>query len=92
MTNVQLPDGTTAKATKVDFDHGSEPWGEYELEDGTTLKVRTVVQSITRIAAEDHQEGNEPLYNVQSNTLVRAVDIPDELIETESEPVERGVQ
>ena len=92
MPIVELPDGTSANAVNVDFDHVSEPWGEYELEDGTTLKVRTVVQSIQRLPAEYNPQGNEPIYNVQSNTVVRAVDVPEDLLEEMERVVEPGVE
>lgn len=92
MSSIQLPDGSQAEAISVDFDHLSEPWGEYELDDGTTLKVRTVVQDIRRIGAGDHQQGDEPIYHVQSNTVVRTVEVPDHLKTDETGTTERGVE
>lgn len=92
MPNIELPDGSVVEPTCVDFDHVSEPWGEYELKDGTTLKVRTIVQRINRVDAEDNPQGNEPIYNVQSNTVVRAVNVPDELVADNPETVDRGVE
>lgn len=92
MTKTQLPNGTETEPVSVDFEHVSEPWGEYKLEDGTTIKVRTIVQGIRRIEAEDHQQGDEPLYQVQSNTVVRTVDIPDGLRADGSGGIEPGVE
>lgn len=94
MVEITLPDGRTVQGTKVDYEVVSDPWGEYELADGTTLKARVIAQDVVRIDPEDHNQGDEPLYQLGSDTQVRSVDIPDELMadsEVDDDEFETGV-
>lgn len=97
MPNVQLPDGRKVTATKLDFETITEPWSEYELEDGTTLKAKVVATGVARIDPEDHGQGDEPLYNLNSETVVRTSEVPEELLAdggdaSHVDDVERGVE
>ena len=60
------------EATTVDFEGKSEPWSTYELDDGTTLKIRVTITGIARLEGEFDPHGN-PVYTVQSGTIVRIV-------------------
>lgn len=60
------------EAVPVDFESKSEPWQTIEAEDGSTLKIRTIVTGISRLDGEFDQQGH-PLYVVQSNTILRVV-------------------
>jgi hypothetical protein len=62
----------------VDFEAKAEPWATYELSDGTTLKLRTTIVSVSRLEGEHDAAGN-PSYNVASNTTIRVVSAPKEL-------------
>jgi len=52
----------------------------YELADGTTLTVRTVVTNIYR-AIGQHNEQGEPIYVVRSNSIPSLAGVPDSLRE-----------
>lgn len=56
----------------VDFEGKSEPWSTYELDDGTTLKIRVTITGIARLEGEFDAHGS-PVYTVQSGTVVRIV-------------------
>lgn len=58
---------------QLDFESDKEEWNEYTLEDGTTLKVRTVVNRIMR-STEVENEMGEPIYQVSSQIIVRPIE------------------
>ena len=60
------------EAIIVDFEGKSEPWSTYELDDGTTLKIRVTINAIARLEGEFDAHGM-PVYTVQSGTVVRVV-------------------
>jgi len=60
------------EAAIVDFEGKSEPWSTYELDDGTTLKIRVTINAIARLEGEFDAHGM-PVYTVQSGTVVRVV-------------------
>ena len=66
------------EAAEVDFEAVSEPWSSYHLSDGTTLKLRTIVNGVIRLEGEHDTMGN-PLYSVSHNTVIRVVGVPKQL-------------
>ncbi len=64
-------------ATEVDFQTRKEDWNEYQLMDGSVIKVKLVVGSIFRIPDEYDNEGN-PIYIVRSKNVLM-VRSPDTL-------------
>ncbi len=63
---------------RVDFDTQGEGegWNKYKLEDGTKLKMKTVVSDIVRLP-KSGDDGN-PVYLVKSTNIVEA-DVPEHL-------------
>jgi predicted RNA-binding protein with PUA domain len=61
----------------IDFDVEKENWNVYKLEDGSKLKMRSVVAQIIRIENEYNPQG-DPIYLVNSQNIVSA-DVPDHL-------------
>jgi hypothetical protein len=55
----------------------NETWSEYELEDGTVVRVRPIVLRVSRDETQLNADG-EPLYNVKAQILVDAI-VPDGL-------------
>lgn len=51
--NVPHPDGSTRKALEMDFDTIREEWNEYQLSDGTTVRVKNTVAKILVLVDED---------------------------------------
>jgi hypothetical protein len=72
-----------AEAQDVDFEEKAEHWNIYKLKDGTTLKVKLIVTGIKRL--QKHNVDGTPIYVINSQNVVRAVDIPRELIAKQKE-------
>jgi len=67
-----------ADADDIDFEESKEYWNIYKLKDGTTLKIKLVLLGIKRL--KKHNPDGSPIYVINSQNVVRAVDIPKELI------------
>lgn len=66
-----------AEAEDVDFAEEAEHWNVYKLKDGTTLKVKLVLRKVIRLQ-KSNPDGS-PIYLINSQNIVRAVDIPEKL-------------
>jgi hypothetical protein len=64
-------------AQDVDVQEAKEVWSEYRLSDGTVLRIKPVMITISRMEGEHTIEG-DPVYNMKS-TLVTDVRAPQEL-------------
>jgi hypothetical protein len=71
------PAGAVSTAQDVDVLEAKEVWSEYRLADGTVLRIKPVMITISRIEGEHTIEG-DPVYNMKS-TLVTDVRAPQEL-------------
>jgi hypothetical protein len=69
--------GKTRDAVSVEAVSTKEPWTEYELEDGSTLKIRTVLLDCLRVENEYDAEGN-PVYMIRANGVMNVI-APDSL-------------
>lgn len=69
--------GQQVEAIEVKFKAIREDWNEYDLEDGTTVRMKTVVAEVLRVPEHFDNEGN-PVYVVKSAHLL-AVKAPDHL-------------
>jgi len=69
--------GKEVEALSIRFKSIKEEWNEYDLEDGTTLRMKAVVSDIVRVDGHYDQEGN-PVYLVKSGNMV-VVSSPDNL-------------
>lgn len=69
--------GREVDATSIDFRIGKEDWNEYQLMDGSVLRLRVVLSEIVRIEGEYDQDGN-PVYVTKSGNVL-VVRAPDEL-------------
>ena len=67
-----------AQSDNVDFEEKEEHWNVYKLRDGTTLKVKLILVGIRKLK-KCNPDGT-PIYMINSQNVVRAVDIPKELI------------
>ena len=72
ITQKDLEDGTN-----VDFSEEKEDWNVYKLEEGTTLKVKLVLKGILRL--KKWNPDGTPIYLIQSQNIVRAVNISEGL-------------
>lgn len=71
------PNRELKDAVVVEVIESKEPWSEYQLSDGTTVKIKNVLLEISRIKDEYDQEGN-PAYAIKAGNIMN-VTTPDEL-------------
>lgn len=62
--------GRQVDAEEAEFLTRKEDWNEYQLLDGTVIKLKTVVTDIVKIPGERDQDGNQ-VYQVRSTNIVR---------------------
>jgi hypothetical protein len=73
----KLPREAFQNAQDVDFTEENEYWNEYNLADGTILKVKLVLRGVKRL--KRYEPDGTPIYVINSINVVRAVDVPNEL-------------
>lgn len=61
--------GRQVEAQRVEFLTRREGWNEYQLTDGTILRMKTVVSEVIKVLDETNAEGNQ-IYQVRSTNLV----------------------
>ncbi len=69
--------GQQVDATEVDFETRKEDWNEYQLMDGSTIKMKLVMAEIFRVEGRYDNEGN-PIYVLKSKNVL-IVRSPDDL-------------
>jgi hypothetical protein len=67
--------GKTVEGEVIDFSTRKEDFNEYQLMNGTVLKMKTVVTQIVEIVGETSPAG-EPLYQIKSQNVCAPLDIP----------------
>lgn len=70
-------EGKLVDAIELDFKTKKEEWNEYEVTDGTTIRVKLVTSNIVRVQNRYDNEGN-PIYLVKSSNVV-GVSVPERL-------------
>lgn len=73
---VPLSTGKYAEGEEVQFKEVEERWNEYELSDGTKLRIKLVL--IKAIRTSEYNTQNEPIYSVATNTILN-VTVPENL-------------
>jgi hypothetical protein len=58
--------GTLVKVTKAD-----EPWSEYSLEDGTTLRMKQTIVNVVKL--DEMDDNGEPVYSIQSQQTLSVI-------------------
>lgn len=59
-------------AILIDVIESKEPWAEYQLSDGSSIKTKTMILEIWRVKGEYDSEGN-PLYVVKLNNVLNII-------------------
>ena len=67
---VPKPDGTKTLGDEVDVETAKENWNEYQLADGTKLRLRLVVHQVVRL--DDRTADGDPVYVVRSSNILEA--------------------
>jgi hypothetical protein len=70
-------EGKTVPADQLEFETEKEPWTVYKLEDGTVLRLKTVLATVSRLVDRYKPDG-EPIY-VLGLAGIPATEIPPEL-------------
>ena len=76
MTKINFQ-GREVDAAEVDFQTRKEDWNEYQLMDGSVIKMKLVVGGIFRVLDQYDGEGS-PVYVVRSKNVLM-VSSPDNL-------------
>ena len=76
MEKIPYKDGY-AKAERINIKSAEEKWNIYKLEDGTILRVKTVVASVFRLI-EEYEPSGKPIYVIRSKDVVDA-EVPEKL-------------
>ena len=71
------PNEPPKEAELVDVTTSSEPWSNYLLADGTTVRMKVVLSEVWRLIDEYDKDGN-PMYVLQSAGIM-SIQSPDEL-------------
>lgn len=70
--------GQDKEVTEVPVVSANEEWSTYVLEDGTTLKYKTVATSVLRVDGEYNPDGS-PVYLVIASAITHATNVSDAL-------------
>lgn len=65
------------EAVDLDFSEEDEHWNSYKLSDGTILRIKLVLREVKRL--NKWKPDGSPIYMINSQNVVRTVDIPKEL-------------
>ncbi len=82
--SVQISPEDLAEAEDVDFVEEKEAWNIYKLSDGSMLKVKLVLTSVKRL--KKWNPDGTPIYVINSQNIVRVVNVPKELKAKPKEP------
>ncbi len=63
--------GEQVDAVELSFATVREEWNEYKCEDGSTIRLKTVVSKIHR--SDQKNEAGEPIFMVRSSNIVDVV-------------------
>jgi hypothetical protein len=69
--------GEEVDAMPIEVTQSTEHWNQYLLDDGTVIKIKTVLTKVLRVDNKYDNEGN-PLYITQTTNIVSA-DAPEGL-------------
>jgi hypothetical protein len=65
----RLPDGREIDIIEMPFQTGAEHWNEYVVNDGTVIRLKTVVTDVLKIEGQFDASGN-PAYFLKSSQVV----------------------
>jgi hypothetical protein len=75
-TNVKVPfQGAMVDGVEMDFKTIREEWNEYQISDGSTIRVKLVMTNIVKLK-DKHDQTGTPIYSVKSSNVL-AVSVPE---------------
>lgn len=69
--------GQPVDGQPINVESANEPWAQYTLEDGTTVKVKIVLLEVVRLKAHNEVTG-DPIYQFQFQQIIGTVS-PDSM-------------
>lgn len=72
--------GKELDVSDVPIKKATEPFADYELEDGSILRVKSVVTSVLRLEGLNNPADGNPIYVVVTMPVVSVVSAPKNLI------------
>lgn len=75
---INVPGMGAVDGTEVGLTESVERWTELRLEDGTVLRVKPMVMTITRLDGRYDPQGN-PMYAIQGGQTMMVASTPDHL-------------
>jgi hypothetical protein len=69
--------GEQVDGIEMDFKTRKEEWNEYELQDGTIIKMKLVASTILKLVDKVDADGN-PIYTIKSTNVV-GISVPEHL-------------
>ena len=69
--------GRQVAAVLVAVNQSNERWNDYLLDDGSTIRIKVIVNKVYRVDSERTPEG-DPVYVVQSQNFL-STEVPEEL-------------
>jgi hypothetical protein len=74
---VQVPfKGKIIEGEEIRFKEVEERWNEYELEDGTNMKIKLVLSRVVR--TNEYNADNDPIYVVNTQNILNVI-VPEKL-------------
>ena len=61
--------GRKVEGEVLEFQSKGEAWNQYELEDGTTLRVKIVMLDVVRLI-DEYDDNGEPVYVLSAQQIV----------------------
>lgn len=76
--SIKVPfEGKIVEGVELDFKTIKEEWNEYQVTDGSIIRMKVVVTNITRVTDRYDNDGN-PIYVVKSSNVL-TVSAPEKL-------------
>lgn len=69
--------GKRVNGENLDFETVKESWNQYQAEDGTLIKFKSIISLIVRL--DERKSDGEPIYVVKSTNIVES-DVPEHLV------------
>ncbi len=73
-----MPNGQIVDGFEVGVKEANERWTDVTLEDGTSLRLKSVIMGAVRVPGQYDPEGN-PMYILKANQVMTVVDAPEHL-------------
>ena len=77
-TKAQIPGLGLVQGVEVGVAESTERWTEIKLEDGSVIRLKSVIVGALRVDGQYDAEGN-PVYSLKVNPVMSVVSSPDHL-------------